>query len=93
MKKILLSVCTATAILAATSFTNPLPNSVKATDNGGVLQAIDAYKDGIGAELMDKPGVASMAQGINTCESCALSRVGNRCALCTPLIHVAQQFC
>ena len=66
MKKILLSVCTATAILAATSFTNPLPNSVKATDNGGVLQAIDAYKDGIGAELMDKPGVATDNSAFNT---------------------------
>ena len=52
--------------LLADSFTNPLPNSVRAIDNGGSLQAIDAYKDGIGAELIDKPGVATDNSAMNT---------------------------
>lgn len=56
-KFLLLSIFT--TILSAEIFINPLPASVKSTDNGGVKQAIDAYKDGIGAELMDKPGVAT----------------------------------
>jgi hypothetical protein len=53
------------SILSADIFTNPLPASVKATDNGGVKQAIDAYKDGIGAEIIDKPGVATDNSAMN----------------------------
>jgi hypothetical protein len=58
MKKQLILLSFVSSILLADTFTNPLPASVKATDNGGVKSAIDAYKDGIGAELVEKPGVA-----------------------------------
>jgi hypothetical protein len=51
--------------LVFADFINPLPASVKALDNGGVKQAIDAYKDGIGAELVDKPGVATDNSAMN----------------------------
>jgi hypothetical protein len=43
-----------------------LPNAVKSIDNGGTKPAIDAYKDGIGAELIDKPGVATDNSAMNT---------------------------
>jgi hypothetical protein len=66
MKKYLsISLLTST-ILIGDSFINPLPNSVKSIDNGGTKSAIDAYKDGIGAELIDKPGVATDNSAMNT---------------------------
>jgi hypothetical protein len=54
------------SILSADTFINPLPSSSKAIDNGGVKQAIDAYKDGIGVEIIDKPGVATDNSPMNT---------------------------
>jgi hypothetical protein len=66
MKKIFgISLLTCSFLIGDT-FVNPLPASVKAIDNGGVKQSIDAYKDGIGAELMDKPGVATDNTAMNT---------------------------
>ena len=53
------------SIISADTFINPLPASVKAIDNGGSKNAIDAYKDGIGAELIDKPGVATDNSAMN----------------------------
>jgi hypothetical protein len=52
-------------MLLADTFTNPLPTSVKATDNGGVKQAIDAYKDGVGVLLVDKPGIETDNTAMN----------------------------
>jgi hypothetical protein len=65
MKKLLMISVIASGLLAD-SFINPLPNAVKAIDNGGTLSAIDAYKDGIGAELMDKPGISTDNSAMNT---------------------------
>jgi hypothetical protein len=64
MKKIIFLSIVVSGLLAD-SFTNPLPASVKATDNGGVKSAIDAYKDGIGAEIMDRPGTATDNSAMN----------------------------
>jgi hypothetical protein len=67
MKKVLLlNLISINLIFGSDTFINPLPTSVKSIDNGGTLQAIDAYKDGIGAELMDKPGVATDNSAFNT---------------------------
>jgi hypothetical protein len=66
MKKQFFLSLTLSSCLFADTFINPLPNSVKSIDNGGVKSAIDAYKDGIGAELMDKPGVATDNSAMNT---------------------------
>jgi hypothetical protein len=66
MKKQLILLSFVSSMLLADTFINPLPNSVKATDNGGSKSAIDAYKDGIGAELMDKPGIATDNSAFNT---------------------------
>jgi hypothetical protein len=66
MKKELILLSFVSSMLLADTFINPLPNSVKATDNGGTKSAIDAYKDGIGAELMDKPGIATDNAAMNT---------------------------
>ncbi len=65
MKYSILVLSLISAISFADTFTNPLPSSVKAIDNGGTKQAIDAYKDGIGAELIDKPGVATDNSAMN----------------------------
>jgi hypothetical protein len=65
MKKIFILSVIASGLIADT-FTNPLPLSFRAVDNGGTLQAIDAYKDGVGAELIDKPGVATDNSAMNT---------------------------
>jgi hypothetical protein len=66
MNKIIYLNILASSILSADTFINPLPNSVKSIDNGGVKSAIDAYQDGIGAELIDKPGVATDNSAMNT---------------------------
>jgi hypothetical protein len=39
--------------LLGANFTNPLPISNKAQENGGTLPAIDAYSDGVGAPIID----------------------------------------
>ena len=65
MKKQLMLFSFISSLVLADTFTNPLPASVKATDNGGSKSAIDAYKDGIGAELIDKPGVATDNSAMN----------------------------
>jgi hypothetical protein len=65
-KLFLLSIITSTAIISANTFTNPLPNSVKSIDNGGIKHAIDAYKDGIGAELVNIPGTEIDNSAMNT---------------------------
>jgi hypothetical protein len=65
MKKII-TLSLMSSILLADTFTNPLSNSVKSIDNGGVKSAIDAYKDGIGAELVERPGVAVDNSAMNT---------------------------
>ena len=65
MTKIILLSSISAFVLSANTFINPLPVSVKAIDNGGVKSAIDAYKDGIGAELMDKPGIATDNSAMN----------------------------
>ena len=66
MKKQLFLSLALYSCLFADTFINPLPNSVKSIDNGGTKSAIDVYKDGIGAELMDKPGVATDNSAMNT---------------------------
>jgi hypothetical protein len=79
MKKQLILLSFVSSMLLADTFTNPLPASVKATDNGGVKQAIDAYKDGIGAELVEKPGVAvdNSAMNILTIKYGEAAKVNN----------------
>ena len=64
-KKLILLSLISSSILSADAFINPLPNSVKSIDNGGTKSAIDAYKDGIGAELIDKPGIATDNSAMN----------------------------
>lgn len=66
MKKQLILLNFISSMLLADSFINPLPSSVRSIDNGGIKQAIDAYKDGIGVELMDKPGVVTDNAAMNT---------------------------
>ena len=65
MKYSLIVLSFMSAITFADTFTNPLPSSVKSIDNGGILYATDAYKDGIGAELVDKPGIATDNSAMN----------------------------
>jgi hypothetical protein len=60
-----LSLFTATMLSAGVTFINPLSISDKSIDNGGALQAIDAYKDGIGAILIDIPGVSTDNTAMN----------------------------
>ena len=45
MKNKLFLLSIITSHLIADTFINPLPNSAKSIDNGGVKSAIDAYKD------------------------------------------------
>ena len=66
MKKQLFFINLMSSMIFADGFINPLPASFRSIDNGGTKQAIDAYKDGIGAELMDKPGVATDNTAMNT---------------------------
>jgi hypothetical protein len=65
-KKIYLSLII-NSILSADIINNSeiLHNSVKSFDNGGTKSAIDAYKDGIGAEIVDKPGVSTDNSAMN----------------------------
>lgn len=42
-----------TNLTAAQLFINPLPIPFKSIDNGGSLHSIDAYKDGVGAIILD----------------------------------------
>jgi hypothetical protein len=65
MLKINLSIILCSSFLYSNEILNPLPSSARAIDNGGVKSAIDAYKDGIGAELVDKPGVATDNSAMN----------------------------
>lgn len=53
MKKIIILSITASILLASEAFLNPLPKNVKSADNGGILNAIDAYQDGIGVVITD----------------------------------------
>lgn len=55
-KLIGISICIS-ALLSADTFVNPLSNSMKAIDNGGAKQAIDAYKDGVGVIVLDNLGL------------------------------------
>jgi hypothetical protein len=66
MKKQLILLSFVSSILLADTFINPLPASFRSIDNGGTKQAIDAYKDGIGAELIDKQGIATDNSAMNT---------------------------
>jgi hypothetical protein len=66
-KLIIISLIAANHLLAGTLVpTEVLSSSVKSIDNGGSLQAIDAYQDGIGAEIVDKPGIATDNSAMNT---------------------------
>jgi hypothetical protein len=66
MKKQLILLSLVSSVLLADTFINPLPASVRSIDNGGVKQAIDAYKDGVGAEIVDNIGVATNNSSMNT---------------------------
>jgi hypothetical protein len=59
MLKNLIIISLSSSMLLAETFINPLPNSVKSIENGGALQAIDAYKDGIGVQIINEIGVAT----------------------------------
>lgn len=61
MKKLILLSVYASFALSAT-FTNPLPNASKAKENGGTLDAIDAYLDAIDA-YQDGVGAMVVQQG------------------------------
>ena len=39
--------------LTSATFVNPLGSTFKSSDNGGTLSAIDSYKDGVGAVIVD----------------------------------------
>ena len=66
MKKLSLVMLTLITIANAALPVHPLSAAFKSIDNGGTKQAIDAYKDGIGAEIVDNPGVVTDNAAMNT---------------------------
>jgi hypothetical protein len=64
MNKILLGITALSVALFAEKI-NPLGSNFKSLDNGGIKHAIDAYKDGIGAILVDKPGEITNNSAVN----------------------------
>lgn len=64
MKKIILGLTSLSVALLAEKI-NPLQSDFKSLDNGGIKHAIDVYKDGVGAILVDKPGEITNNSAIN----------------------------